>query len=105
MMKKWATTDQILEDQAQRGFCVDNVVQSDNVDVLEALQKRHFPDRGAWRPLLVLQPNLLQRNHLSVDLERENQKKTKKKNKSSIGVCLRALASGQTWLMPLKTVA
>src|SRR3989338_3809265 len=57
---------EVLEDQGQLLLGVDHVVQSDDVGVLELLEKRDLTDRGARDSfVLTLQTDALQRHDLS----------------------------------------
>ena len=55
---------QVLEHQGQAGLGVDDVVEGHDVGVLQVLQQTRLPDGREGGPLLLLQPDLLQRHHL-----------------------------------------
>ena len=54
----------VLEDQNQLGLGVDNIVESDNVDMFQLLHQRDFADRGRGGSFLGVEMNLLERNNL-----------------------------------------
>ena len=49
---------------------MDDVVEGDDVGVLQLLEERGLPDGREGRALLLLQPDLLQGNHLVRQAER-----------------------------------
>ena len=54
----------VLEDENQLGLGVDNIIESDNVDMLQLLHQRDFADRSRRSPFLGIKVNLLERNNL-----------------------------------------
>ena len=56
----------ILEDEDEFCFCVDDIVKSDDVDVLELLHEGDLADGGRGRALLRVEVNLFQRHDFIV---------------------------------------
>jgi len=54
----------VLEDEDQLGLGVDNIIESDNVDVLQLLHQRDFTDRSRRGSFLGIEVNLLECNDL-----------------------------------------
>jgi len=54
----------VFEDQDQLGLGMDNVIKSDNVNMLELLHQRDFTNRGRWGSFLGVEVNLLEGDNL-----------------------------------------
>ena len=54
----------VFEDENQLGLSVDNIIESDNVDMLQLLHQRDFADCGRWGSFLGIKVNLFEGNNL-----------------------------------------
>ena len=54
----------VLEDEDQLGFCVDDIVEADDVDVLELFHERDLADGSRWCTLFGIQMNFLESDDL-----------------------------------------
>jgi len=54
----------VFEDKDQLGFGVDNVIESDNVNVLQLLHQRDFTYRRRWGPFLGVEVDFLEGDNL-----------------------------------------
>ena len=54
----------IFEDKNKLGLSVDNIIESDNVDMLQLLHQRDFTDRSRRGSFLGIEMNLLEGNNL-----------------------------------------
>lgn len=61
----------IFEYESERGLCMNNVVQCDDVCVFELLEQRSLSDGREWSAFLFLETNLLQSYNLVCQTERK----------------------------------
>jgi len=54
----------VFENEDQLGLSVDNVIESDNVDMFQLLHQRDFTDRGRWCPFLGIKVDFLEGDNL-----------------------------------------
>lgn len=52
----------VLEDKNQLGFCMNDIIEADDIDMFEFLHERDFADGSGWCPFFSIEVNLLESN-------------------------------------------